>query len=80
MKMSPFLPYAVGVWVTAYARQDLKSFMWIVGRDFVYCDTDSVKFIGKHDPIEYNKRMVAEASKLGYKAVDIKGLIIIWGI
>lgn len=33
MKRAPFLPYAVGVWVTAYARQDLKAFMWIVGRD-----------------------------------------------
>lgn len=61
MKRSPFLPYAVGVWVTAYARQDLKAFMWIVGRDFVYADTDSVKYIGDYTPADYNNRMVAEA-------------------
>ena len=80
MKRTPFLPYAVGVWVTAYARQDLKEFMWIVGRDFVYGDTDSVKFIGKHDPIDYNNRMVAEAQKIGYKAVDIKGVAHYMGV
>lgn len=74
MKRSPFLPYAVGVWVTAYARQDLKAFMWIVGRDFVYADTDSVKYIGIYTPTDYNNRMVAEAQKLGYKAVDRKGV------
>lgn len=80
MKRSPFLPYAVGVWVTAYARQDLKAFMWIVGRDFVYADTDSVKYIGNYTPADYNNRMVAEAQKLGYKAVDIKGVTHYMGV
>lgn len=40
-----FLSYAWGCWVTCWARFYLKLMINIVGDDFVYCDTDSVKFI-----------------------------------
>lgn len=40
-----FLSYAWGCWVTCWARYFLKLMINIVGDDFVYCDTDSVKFI-----------------------------------
>lgn len=40
-----FLSYAWGCWVTCWARYYLKLMINIVGDDFVYCDTDSVKFI-----------------------------------
>ena len=43
------LNYIVGVWVTAYARFELQKMIDLVGEDFVYCDTDSVKYIGDHD-------------------------------
>lgn len=41
-----FLPYQWGVWVTAWARYELRRGQYIVGNDnLLYCDTDSVKFI-----------------------------------
>lgn len=40
-----FLSYAWGCWVTSWARFYLKLMVNIVGDNFVYCDTDSVKFI-----------------------------------
>ena len=43
------LNYAVGVWVTAYARFELQKLIDMVGDDFVYCDTDSVKYLNNHD-------------------------------
>lgn len=46
-----FLPYQWGVFVTAYARQRLQKAIDQVGLDTVYCDTDSVKFIGDHDDV-----------------------------
>lgn len=43
-----FLPYQWGVWVTAWARLQLREMLWRVGEDVIYCDTDSVKFSGNH--------------------------------
>lgn len=44
-----FLSYQWGVFVTAYARQRLQQGLDTVGLDVVYCDTDSVKYVGDHD-------------------------------
>lgn len=39
-----FLSYQWGVWVTAYAREDLQEAIDVVEfEDFIYCDTDSTK-------------------------------------
>lgn len=43
-----FLSYAWGVWVTAHARRRLFTAIEALGDDFVYCDTDSVKYLGDH--------------------------------
>lgn len=43
-----FLSYQHGVWVTAHARRRLRSGLWLVGRDNVYDDTDSIKCRGDH--------------------------------
>ncbi len=43
--------YAWGVWVTAYSRQKLWKVINAIDEDIIYCDTDSVKFIGNHDEI-----------------------------
>lgn len=41
-----FLPYQFGIYVTAYARDMLQRMIDSVSwRDFVYCDTDSVKLL-----------------------------------
>lgn len=44
-----FLSYQVGIWVTAYARENLQKALEAVGSDVVYCDTDSVKYLGDHE-------------------------------
>lgn len=58
-KERPFLNFAWGVWVTAYARQRLWSIISKVGIDGVYSDTDSLKMVNgkKHIGIveEYNR-------------------------
>ena len=52
-----FLSYAVGVWCTAHARRELQEMIDIAGLQFVYADTDSVKYIGELDYSEYNDRI-----------------------
>lgn len=64
-----FLLYAWGCWVTAWARLKLKEMINIVGDNFVYCDTDSVKFLVRDD---YN-RIVARIKEYnqGLKELSI---------
>ena len=65
-----FLAYQWGVWVTAYARRNLFSAIKELKNDYVYSDTDSVKFINgeKHREFfnQYNetiKRKCRRASE-----------------
>lgn len=72
--MNNFLSYQWGVWITAGARYELRLAVTKVGNDFVYCDTDSVKYIGDHDDIfdELNKRIIEEDENAFPKAYSEK--------
>lgn len=77
-KANPFLPYSVGVFITAYAREQLfdpiihydptLDAMVGIGNEAVYTDTDSVKFINAADNLkyieDYNERMLARLRKV----------------
>lgn len=73
-----FLSYSWAVWCTALARWHLHQMIKIVSfdsngnfvNDFVYCDTDSVKYIGDHDFSAYNKKRIAQSKANGGFAYD----------
>ena len=48
-----FLYYPWGVWVTAYARANLFSAIASLGSDYIYADTDSVKYINPEKHTQY---------------------------
>lgn len=71
-----FLVYSWGVWTTAHARMELEKALNIVGPErFVYCDTDSVKFIddGKLSFKAYNESRKRDSKQNGGVAEDPKG-------
>ena len=79
-----FLAYQWGVWVTAHARDALERGIRIVhetdGADFIYCDTDSVKYCGDVDWTSYNNERIMECSESGAFAVDPSGITHYMGV
>ena len=55
-----FLYYPWGVWVTAYARANLFSGIIALGKDYVYADTDSVKYLNPESHTDYFARYDTE--------------------
>lgn len=72
-----FLAYQWGVWVTAHSRAALEEGIRLVhdtpGAEFIYCDTDSVKYTGVVDWSGYNHARVVECLESGAFADDAKG-------
>lgn len=72
-----FLAYQWGVWVTAWARDALERGIRLVqeteGADFIYCDTDSVKYTGSVDWSGYNADRIAECRESGSMGTDPSG-------
>ena len=69
-----FLVYQWGVWVTARAREHLQKGIDLCGINFVYCDTDSCKYIG--DDVDWeilNKEVRKNAEANNTYAVDPNG-------
>lgn len=74
-KKSRFLFYPWGVWVTAYARRNLWTGIFAINDDYIYSDTDSIKFknYDKHkDYIDgYNKIIEQKLIQaLNYHKID----------
>lgn len=83
-----FLAYQWGVWVTAWARYRLEEGIALAHGDindpnapqFVYCDTDSVKYLGEIDLTKFNNERVADSKKSGAYATDPKGITHYMGV
>lgn len=75
-----FLCYQWGVWVTAHARYALQEGIKLAGDGFVYCDTDSVKYIGEIDWTKYNAERVKASKKSGACATDPNGITHYMGV
>lgn len=75
-----FLAYQWGVWVTAWARYELEEGLKIAGHNYVYCDTDSVKYIGECDFTAYNSAKKKRSTETGAYATDKHGETFYMGI
>lgn len=64
-----FLTYQQGIFVTAWSRYMLQKMIDKVGMDVVYCDTDSIKYLGNHDKDfeKYNNDLMTDNQKRGVK-------------
>ena len=68
-----FVSYAHGCWCTAIARARLQDAIDLCGSKFLYCDTDSVKFVGEVDFTELNAKLQALSERHHAYADDPKG-------
>lgn len=83
-----FLAYQWGVWVTAWARYRLEEGIQLAHGDvndpnapqFVYCDTDSVKYLGEIDLEKFNKARIADSKQSGAYATDPQGITHYMGV
>lgn len=72
-----FLYYAWGVWVTAHSRHALYDAIVMLGKDYVYCDTDSVKYLDANNEYdawfeEKDKEVLRELEESSrYYKIDI---------
>lgn len=74
-KKRAFTLYQWGCWCTSIARKNLQYGIDLCGVDrFVYCDTDSIKAIGRVDFSEYNEKQKQLSLASGLHATDPKGV------
>ena len=83
-----FLAYQWGVWVTAWARYRLEEGIQLAHGDvddpnapqFVYCDTDSVKYLGEIDLSKFNTERIKDSKRSGAYATDPQGITHYMGV
>ena len=83
-----FLAYQWGVWVTAWARYRLEEGIQLAHGDvndpnapqFVYCDTDSVKYLGEIDLTKFNNERIKDSKRSGAYATDPHGITHYMGV
>ena len=70
-----FICFSWGVWTTCHARAHLQKAIDLVGNYFVYCDTDSVKYIdeGNIDFSQYNRIRKHDSIRNGGCCLDLSG-------
>lgn len=68
-----FLAYQWGCWVTAWARYRLEEGIKLAGDNFVYCDTDCVKYVQEIDWNPYNAKRIKDSIANGAYADDPAG-------
>ena len=68
-----YLCYAWGVWITAWARLRLQEGLELAGDGAIYCDTDSVKYVGDVDWIAYNSKRIKASTRSSAFADDSAG-------
>lgn len=68
-----FLAYQWGCWVTAWARYRLEEGIRLAGDQFVYCDTDCVKYVREIDWRAYNVQRIKDSTANGAYADDPSG-------
>lgn len=69
-----FLFYPWGIYITAYARRNLFSGIMALGEDYIYSDTDSVKFLhaeNHRDYFEWYNELITEKIKRCLEFYDI---------
>ena len=69
-----FLYYAWGVWVTAYARFNLWTGILAMGLDYVYSDTDSIKFLNYEEHKTYIELYNQELKEKQLKVIEYYNL------
>lgn len=80
---SAYLCYQWGVWVTAHARYELHQGLKLCGKygeKFVYCDTDSIKYIDHIDIESLNRQTQKLAEKYKAYASDRNGVVHYMGV
>ena len=83
-----FLAYQWGVWVTAWARYRLEEGIQLAHGDtddpnapqFVYCDTDSVKYLGEINLNKFNAERIKDSKESGAYATDPSGITHYMGV
>lgn len=75
-----FCPYQWGVWTTAHARYRLEEGIALAGENFVYCDTDGVKYLGEIDWEKYNEERVKNSKANTAYATDPSGIMHYMGV
>ena len=76
-----FLCYQWGVWVTAHARRELRQAIDLCGMNFVYTDTDSVKYVKSDiDWESLNAGIRRRSTDSGAYATDPKGNVHYMGV
>lgn len=85
-KKSRFIYYGWGCWCTSIARKNLQTAILNLSEDYIYSDTDSVKYLHKekHDPyfewynkeVEKNLRKMCTFYKIDFEKVSPEGMML----